>query len=158
MRERGLSATHKEERCYSAELSLTAANGISMLYLRWIDTVSFYLISRTEPPEKMISPMLVMKGCYLSYPIIGYNVIDYILNKTEKAQIYSTVRKAFSSLKRNKVKAFIQAVNADTVDVFEVKTKKDCITVPSQSHIQVECRVAPQPQDMTMLFEPDLNP
>ncbi|KAJ0032062.1 hypothetical protein NQD34_002143 [Periophthalmus magnuspinnatus] len=143
----------------STELSLTAANGTSMPYLGWIET-SFQLVSGTGQPEKIIIPMLVMKGYYLPHPIIGYNVIEHILNKTAKAEVFNAVRKAFPSLKRNKVKAFVRAVSTDTENEFKVKTKKDRITVPKQSHIQVECRVAAQPfkQDMTVLFEPDLNP
>lgn len=143
----------------TTELTLTAANGTNMPYLGWIET-TFQLISTTEPTEKLTIPMLVMKGFQLTHPIIGYNVIEHILNRTEQAKQYSTVKRAFPSLKRNKVKAFIQAVSADTVDEFKVKTKKDCITVPKQSHLQVECRIATTPfkQDMTMLFEPDLDP
>lgn len=86
--------------------------------------------------------MLVLKGFQLPRPIIGYNVIEHILNNTAQAKQYSTVRKAFPSLKRHKGKAFIQAVSTDTVDEFKVNTKKDSVTVPKQSHIQVECRIA----------------
>uniref|UniRef100_A0A7N8YIE6 Gypsy retrotransposon integrase-like protein 1 n=1 Tax=Mastacembelus armatus TaxID=205130 RepID=A0A7N8YIE6_9TELE len=130
-----------------------------MPYLGWIET-TFQLVSGADTAEQLIIPVLVMKGWHLSHPIIGYNVIEYILTKTEKAKQYSTVRKAFPSLKRNKVKAFIQAVSADQLDEFPVKTKKDCVIVPQRSHILVECRIAAQPfrEDMTMLFEPGLDP
>lgn len=41
-----------------------------------------------------------------------------------------------------------------------MKTKKEMVAVPKHSSIQIECRVAAQPfkDDMTMLFQPDLNP
>lgn len=143
----------------TSELTLTAANGTNMPYLGWVET-TFQLVSGTEQTEKLTFPMLVMKGFQLTCPIIGYNVIEYIVNKTDQAKLYSTVRKAFPSLKRHKVKAFIQAVSADTVDEYKVMTKKDCITVPKQSHMHVEGRIAAGPfkQDMVMIFEPDLNP
>lgn len=143
----------------SEPLTLTAANGTNMPYLGWIET-TFQLATGTDKTKKLIIPMLVMKGCPLSHAIIGYNVIEHILEKTEKADQYSTVRKSFPNLKRHKVRAFIQAVSANRLDEFRVKTKKDCITVPKQSHIQIDCRVVTQPfkEDMTMLFEPDLNP
>lgn len=143
----------------TSELTLTAANGTNMPYLGWVET-TFQLVSGTEQTEKLTIPMLVMKGFQLTCPIIGYNVIEYIVNKTDQAKLYSTVRKAFPSLKRHKVKAFIQAVSADAVDEYKVMTKKDCITVPKKSHMHVEGRIAAGPfkQDMVMIFEPDLNP
>lgn len=79
---------------------------------------------------------------------------------TDKTKQYSTVKTAFPSLKRNKVRAFIQAVSAEQTDEYAVKTKKEKVAVPKHSSIQIECRVASQPfkEDMTMLFQPDLNP
>lgn len=79
---------------------------------------------------------------------------------TVKTKRYSTVRKAFPSLKRNKVSAFIQAVSAEQTDEYGVKIKEKKAAVPKHSSIQIECRVASQPfkEDTTMLFQPDLNP
>lgn len=141
------------------DLTLTAANGTEMPYLGWIET-TFRLVSETDQTQELIIPILVMKGCHLSHPIIGFNVIEHILAKTEKTKRYNTVRKAFPSLKRNKVRAFIQAVSAEQTDEYAVKTKKEMIAVSKHTNIQIECRVASQPfkDDMTMLFQPDLNP
>lgn len=141
------------------DLTLTAANGTEMPYLGWIET-TFRLISETDQMKELIIPVLVMKGCHLSHPIIGFNVIEHIMAQTEKPQQYSTVRKAFPSLKRNKVRAFIQAVGAEQIDEYAVKTKKERVAVPKHTSIQIECRVVAQPfkEDMTMLFQPDLNP
>ena len=141
------------------DLTLTAANGTEMPYLGWIETV-FQLASETDQAEELIIPVLVMKGWHLSHPIIGFNVIEHILTKTEKTKRYHTVRKAFPSLKRNKVRAFIQAVSTEQEDEYAVKTKREEVAVSKHSSIQVNCRVATQPfkEDMTMLFQPDLNP
>jgi len=143
----------------SDDLTLTAANGTEMPYLGWIET-TFRLASETDQAEELIIPVLVMKGWHLSHPIIGFNVIEHILTRTEETKQYSAVRKAFPSLKRNKVRAFIQAVSAEQVDEYTVKTKKGEVTVPKNSGIQINCCVAAQPfkEDMTMLFQPDLNP
>lgn len=67
------------------------------------------------------------------------------------------MKKNFPNLKRNKVKAFIQAVSA--VDEYAV-TRKEWVVVPKRSNIQVPCHVITQPfkEDMTLLFQPDLNP
>ena len=140
-------------------LILTAANGTEMPYLGWIE-VSFQLATETEWAEELIIPVLVMKGRHRSHPIIGFNVIEHILTKTERNRQYYAVRKAFPNLKRNKVKAFIQAVSADQVSEYVVKTSRERVTVPQHSKIDVNCRVVTQPfkEDITLLFQPDLNP
>ncbi|KAK0137920.1 hypothetical protein N1851_025866 [Merluccius polli] len=135
----------------SEGLTLTAANGTEMPYTGWIEA-TFRLASETDQAGELIIPMLVMKGWHLSHPIIGFN--------TEKTTQYNTVRKAFPGLRRNKVRALIQAVSADQVDEYTVKTKREENLVSKHSIIQVNCRVAAQPfkDDMTMLFQPDPNP
>ncbi len=141
------------------DLTLTAANGTEMPYLGWIET-SFWLVSETDQTKELIIPVLVMKGYLLSHSIIGFNVIELILANTEKTKKYNTVRKAFPRLKRNKVGAFIQAVSAEQTDEYAVKTTKEMIAVPKHTNTKIECRVAAQPwkDDMTMLFQSDLNP
>ncbi|KAJ8265741.1 hypothetical protein COCON_G00148400 [Conger conger] len=101
-----------------------------------------------------------MKGWYLSHPIIGFNVIEHILTRTETTKLHSTVRKAFPSLKRNKVGAFIKAVSAEQEDEYTVKTNKEGTAVSKRSIMQISCRVAAQPfkEDTTMLFQPDQKP
>lgn len=139
------------------DLTLTAANGTDMPYPGWIE-MTFQLASETNLAKELLIPVLVMEGCHLSHPIIGFNVIEHILKTTEKTKQYSTVRKAFPSLKRNKVRAFIQAVSAERTDEYAVKTKKEIIAVPKHSSFQIECCIAAQPfkENMTMLFQPDL--
>lgn len=141
------------------DLTLAAANGTGMPYCGWIE-MTFQLASGADQTEDLIIPVLVMEGSHLSHPIIGFNVIEHILTKTKKPKQYSTVRKAFPSLKRNKVRAFIQAVSAEQEDEYAVKTKREEVTVSKHSSTQINCRVAAPPfkEDMTMLFQPDLNP
>lgn len=143
------------------ELTLTAANGTEMPYLGWIET-TFQLVPVTDPTKELIIPVLVMKGRQLSHPIIGYNVIEHVVttSNTKRTEQYKTVRNAFPHLKRSTVRAFIQAVSAEQESEYAVKTKKEEIIVPKHCNMQVSCRVAAQPfrEDMTMLFEPDLNP
>ena len=92
----------------SEGLTLTAANGTEMPNTGWIEA-TFRLASETDQAGELIIPVLVMKGWHLSHPTIGFNVIEHILTKTEKTTQYNTVRKAFPGLRRNKVRALIQA-------------------------------------------------
>ena len=94
-----------------------------MPYIGWVET-TFELASKADQKKLLIIPVLIMKGYNLSHPIIGFNVIEHILEKTEKTKRYSTVKKAFPSLKRNKVRAFIHAVSAEQTDEYAVKTKR----------------------------------
>lgn len=101
-----------------------------MPYLRWIET-TFRQASETDQAKELIIPVLVLEGSQQSHHrhIIGFDVIENILKNTEKTEQYHTVKKAFPSLKRKKVRDFIQAVSAEQEDKFVVKTKKGQVTV-----------------------------
>ncbi|KAJ8365456.1 hypothetical protein SKAU_G00142870 [Synaphobranchus kaupii] len=61
-----------------------------MPYVGWVET-TFRLASEKDQTKEFIIPVLVMKGRHLSHPIIGFNVIEYILTKTEKTKQYSLI-------------------------------------------------------------------
>lgn len=47
-----------------------------MSYLGWIEK-TFRLASETNQTKELIIPALVMTGCHLSHPIIGFKVIEH---------------------------------------------------------------------------------
>ncbi|XP_016383472.1 mucin-5AC-like [Sinocyclocheilus rhinocerous] len=66
-------------------LNLVAANGIDMPYIGYVE-VTFRLASPTSHHTELVIPILVARGQNLSHPIIGFNVIEQIVNSIEQAQ------------------------------------------------------------------------
>ena len=108
------------------DLTLTTAN--KMPYVGWIE-ITLQLASETNQAEELMVPVLGMKGWHLSSPIIGFSVIEQLLTKTEENQQYHAVRKAFQTLKRNKLTAFIHTVWAERADLYAVKSEKEKVAV-----------------------------
>lgn len=56
------------------------------------------------------------------------------------------------------MRAFIEAVSVE--NEYTVKTQRKVISDPKRSSVQIKCQVAVQPfeENMTTIFEPDLNP
>ncbi len=67
---------------------------------------------------------------------------------------------AFPSLKKNNVTAFIDLVTTEQSCDYIVKTTKEKVTVPKHTSVQIDCKVqtVPPKEDITLLFEPDINP
>ncbi len=148
-------------------LNLVVANGIDMPYIGYVE-VTFSLPSQTPHHTELVIPILVASGQNLSRPIIGFNVIEQIVNSTEQVQsstgsdnmLERTVKASFPSLKRSKVQTFIKLVSAESSCEYIVKTMKWHVTVPKRSTVQVSCRAYMQPvkEDNTLIIEPDVNP
>lgn len=79
-------------------LTLTAANGTDMPYLGWTE-MTFQFSSETNPAEELLIPVLVMKGCRLSHPIIGFDIIERILENTGKTKLYRTISPASKGIR-----------------------------------------------------------
>ncbi|GAA6090442.1 uncharacterized protein LOC121887483 [Tachysurus ichikawai] len=146
-------------------LNLVAANGIDLPYIGYVE-VTFRLSSQSSHQAELVIPMLVARGQSLSHPIIGFNVIEQIVNSIEQAQpttvnkmLERTVKAAFPSLKRSKVQTFIHLVSAESSCEYIVKTTKVHVSIPKRSTVPVSCRVYMQPvkEDSTLIFEPDVN-
>ena len=145
-------------------LHIEAANGTEMPYIGWLE-VSFKL---TANDEELLIPMLVLKGNQQPCPIIGFNVIEYlvvnsVLDRTkhrDREKLLKTVRIAFPHLRKNRAKAFINAVSAGQPCEHNVRTANERVSVPKRSSIQIECRVQAPPfkEDKTLIFEPHENP
>lgn len=147
-------------------LNLVAANDINIPYIGYVE-VTFKLSSQASHEAELVIPMLVARGQNLSHPLIGFNVIEQIVNAIEQAQpntvnnkiLERTVKTAFPSLKRSKVQAFIQLLSAESSCEYTVKTTKEHVNVPKRSTVPVSCRVYIQPvkEDSTLIFETDVN-
>ena len=145
-------------------LHIEAANGTEMPYIGWLE-VSFKL---TANDEELLIPMLVLKGNQQPCPIIGFNVIEYlvvnsVLDQTkhrDKEKLLKTVKIAFPHLRKNRAKAFIKAVSVGQPCEHNVRTANERVSVPKRSALQIECRVQAPPfkEDKTLIFEPHENP
>ena len=112
-------------------LQLEAANGTGMPYVGYVE-VTFSLAA--DAKELQISelqiPVLVLKGNQQPRPILGFNVIECIIvNSLQKQTEYThpdnlvkTVEMAFPTLKKNQVRAFINAVSTEQMCEYSVKT------------------------------------
>lgn len=97
-------------------LNLVAANGSSMPY-----KITFNLAPHANKMKELVIPVLVLKGQQLSKPIIVYNVIEQVMKQSEasgqgkesKGLLNKTVRCAFPSLGRSKIRTFINLMTAE---------------------------------------------
>lgn len=145
-------------------LQLEAANGTEMPYVGYVE-VTFSLAADAK---ELHIPVLVLKGNQQPRPILGFNVIECLVINSQQTQteythpenLAKTVEIAFPSLKRNQIRAFINAVSTEQMCEYPVKTMIGKITVPKHSAVQVKCRVQARPfeEDTTLVFEPDENP
>lgn len=145
-------------------LQIEAANGTKMPYVGWVE-VKFQLAAGSE---EFIVPVLVIKGNKQPRPIIGFNVIERIVlnsqedqsNDIQMERLIKTVKMAFPNLKRDTVKAFIQAVSVSRRSEYFVRTAGPKVLIPSHTTVQVNCRVCVKPfkEDTTLVFESDDNP
>lgn len=96
------------------ELRLVAANGQDIPYIGWIE-VTFGLVSDKTKDSELTIPVLVMRGRQLCHPIIGYNVIEQIANRTRLTPPNASelVVTAIPNVEGNKIQAFIKRVQAE---------------------------------------------
>ncbi len=145
-------------------LQVEAANGTEMPYTGWLE-VSFKL---SASDDELLIPVLVLRGNQQPCPIIGFNVIKHlVMNSTQdqtkhrgKEKLVKTVTVAFPHLRKNRAKAFINAVSVGQPCEYNVRTANERVNVPERSSIQIECRVQAPPfkENKTLIFEPHENP
>lgn len=135
-----------------------------MPYIGWLQ-VSFKL---TDSDDELLISMQVLKGNQQQCPIIGFNVIERLVLDSprdqtkhgEKEKLVKAVKMAFPHLRKNKAKAFINAVSVGQTCDYNVRTANERISVPKRNSMQIECRVQALPfrEDKTQIFEPHENP
>lgn len=145
-------------------LHIEAANGTDMPYSGWLE-VPFKL---TTMDDELLIPVLVLKGNKQQCPIIGFNVIEHLVQNNQKGQsidgnmdkLVNAVKIAFPHLKHSKVKAFISAVSLGQTCEHSVRTVNERVNVPKHTTIQIVCRIQASKfkEAKTLLFEPLVNP
>ena len=110
--------------------------------------------------EVLEVPFLVCKGS-ISNPIVGFNVIEYIINnhsQKEDKSIIECLRQAMSSVPVNKIEAFVSFIqhHQGTSEICNVKSTKSYTTIPAGSNVKLKCRVNTGPVDskLPVLFQP----
>ncbi len=148
-------------------LRLVAANGANMPYSGWVE-LTFKLASPVTNEKELHIPVLVLKDQELPRPIIGYNVIEQILRRSEtrgsldvtNACLYRTVRSAFPSIKKKSVHTFINLVTTEGFSEYVVRTRKEPVNIRKHTVVQIQClvKVPHVKQDTVLLFEPHIVP
>ncbi len=143
------------------ELRLVAVNGQDIPFIGWME-VMFGLVPDERKDKELIIPVLVMRGGHLCHPIIGYNVIEQVVNCNGLTQPHSSemLGTVTPNLEGNTIRAFIKRVQAETSCEYILKTTKERVHVPKHTSVQVECSVqssAPK-EERVLLYEPDVNP
>lgn len=150
-------------------LRIVAANGENIPFLGWVE-VEFGLSVEKDGNNvnKLVIPILVMKGGHLSHPIIGYNAIEYIVKGSENQlsaeasskPLIEIVRSALPALETSQIQALIDLVRVERSHEHTVKTTREKVVIPQLTSLQVVCRVSTKPweEDTTLMFEPDVDP
>lgn len=141
------------------ELRLVAANGQEIPYIGWME-VSFGLALNEVETDELLIPVLVMRGSQLRHPIVGYNVIEQMVNTERITQPITSEFQRTACPSAGTVQAFIKKIHAETPCEYTVTTTKKNVHVPKHTSVQVECRVQiyrPK-QETVLIFEPDVNP
>ncbi len=124
-----------------------AANGQNIPYVGWME-VTFDLASNDEETDKLVIPVLVMRGSQLCHPIIGYNVIEQMVNDKGITQPMTMFqRTTCPSPAVETVQAFIKQIHAETPCEYTVKTTKENVHVPKNTYQyrwNVECNLTDQ--------------
>lgn len=128
-------------------LSLVTANDSSIPYEGWVE-ITFSLAPPANRMKELVIPVLVLKGQRLSKPIIGYNVIEQVMKQSEasgqtdgsRGLLNKTVRSAFPSWRRSKIRTFINLVTAESVSEYCVKVTKKHVNVPKHAIVQVSSK------------------
>ena len=139
------------------ELNLTAANGTTIPYKGWID-----LTFRLSSPESELSVPFLVTEEILETPLVGYNVIEEILqekngNESLQRQV-ADVNSEFTDLNLQDSKVlvnFIQEIKE--AELCTVKTTKGNVTIPKGEAMKIPCRVntGPVEKRIPVLFEPE---
>lgn len=141
------------------ELRLVAANGQDIPFNGWME-VTFGLAPEQRKDRELIIPVLVMRDGHQCHPIIGYNVIEQIAKRNGLIQPHSSEMSVTTTpnLEKNKIRAFIERVQAEMSCEYIIRTTKERVYVPKHTAVQVECRVQTStPREETLLlYEPDI--
>ena len=136
-------------------IDLQAANGTKIPYLGWVE-LDLKLI---EQGTDVRVPFLVTRE-KLELPIIGYNVIELIVNGNHNTEesLAEGMTKSFRNSSPENILALINFIQASQPDeLCTLKSSKRLLVVPKGQTVQVHSRAntGPVSRRMPVLFEPD---
>ena len=126
-----------------AEFNLTAANGSSIPYHRWVELE--FCVSPEQ--QSLIVPFLVTKDD-MDLPLIGYNVIEEHLRSKNNDTNLSTLIRCFPTTKPSNVEALVNFIQSTSEQYLcSVKTSKRDVVIPKGKCLKIPCRVNLGPVD-----------
>lgn len=133
-------------------LNLTTANGSQLPYMGWVE-----LDFKLSPESSRLSVPFLVSNSAVGIPIIGYNVIQQVLNNRSLNQGIADVKSSFVNLgDAETLVNFVQ--NEGLEELYPVvKSCKRDIVIPRGGRAKVPCRVNTGPVTKTtpVIFEPD---
>ena len=146
------------------KLTVYAANDTLIPYIGWIE-VSFRLNSDSSKSELQVPILVCNDPAVASDPIIGYNVIEAIVNRNEdktkggRKQLVQKVSKAFQITVKmaHNVVRLVKNNNVDS-ETGVVCTGVKTVTLPANQAtvVNMRARVSQKVKGQDMLFTPDL--
>ena len=139
-------------------LNLSAANGTSISYTRWIDIFLTFGSERQKSTEISV-PFLVTEA-NIDYPIVGYNVIVEVINNDSDAigSLSDLMKDSFRNSKDEDVKQFVNFTQTqEPSEICSLNSSKKDILIPSGKSVKVSCRANTGELDKRtpVIFEPD---
>ena len=146
------------------ELNLTAANGTKIAYSGWVE-IEVRLTSSSKDESSVMVPFLITNE-NLEYPILGYNVIEELVQPVNLLDDQSThiaaVQASFHDLDEIVLFDLIELIQGTKADrLCTIKSSKRDVVIPAKRTVQVHCRAntGPVEEAMPVLFEPhELTP
>ncbi len=144
-------------------LTVFAANDTPIPYIGWIE-VSFRLGSDPTTTNDLQVPILVSSDpAVASDPIIGYNVIEVIINrnerktKGEKKQLAHKVSKAFAITVKTAHRV-VKLMQSGDSEIGVVRTGRKRVSLPANqvTTVYIRAHVSSQAQGQHMVFSPDM--
>ena len=157
---------HPVERLLGiSDLELQAVNGTTVPYVGWVETL--FAFGEESSVRKLSVPVVVVNQ-ELERPVIGYNVIEQLIQKNDDENCFldtnliDTLKYSFQDLGIKQVTALINFVGKklNTPDDFgTVKLSKQNVVIPQGKTIPVTCRVraGPVPERIQVVFEPTIG-
>ena len=123
----------------ATNFDLTMANGTNLPYCGWVK-VNFQLLHSPESSTEV--PMLVT-NYPLDSPIIGYNVIEELLEHTGSVTNVASSISSFPETSQPNLQNLVNLIKTETTssDLSSVKSGKKFVNIPCGQTIKVPCRI-----------------
>ena len=135
----------------NCDLALTAANGSTIPYERWVE-LNFQV---GESENILPVPFLVVREI-VELPLVGYNVIEHLIKSKELK--CNGISSNFIGMDVSQAPALVEFISSVTRDeLCPVKTRKSDVILPREQSVKISCRVntGPLGKSTPVLFEAD---